>query len=206
MKKARRSGFTLVEVLVTTIVVGVLAAVVIPSVTNQTTAADPTRVVNDLNSVGTAIEQFNVNVRPYFPGDLDDLVNTPNSVSSSLDADINGAEYPAANVARWLGPYLKTAVPDDSTASSTGNAFASGYASFVDKDLTLCHSESGQGCITTGATTQYVSVILNGLSLTEFTKVNTLIDGSDDSGVSTTGRLRYNASGTTYFLAVPYSS
>src|SRR2546423_606419 len=93
-------GFTLIEVLVTVVVIGVLAAVVIPAVTAQVTAGDSARVLEDVNNIRTGIENFDLAMR-VFPGDVDDLVNRPGTALSvvtgttagSVDADITGAAY-----------------------------------------------------------------------------------------------------------------
>ena len=77
LSRKRRFGFTLVEVLVTTVVIGVLAAVVLPALAKQTSAADPARVSSDLNNIKMGIEVFSQNLRPDYPGDLEDLVNQP---------------------------------------------------------------------------------------------------------------------------------
>src|SRR5438874_6028035 len=97
MRLVRNAGFTLIEVLVTVVVIGVLAAVVIPAVTAQVTAGDSARVLSDLNNVRTGIENFDIAVR-QFPGDIDDLVNSPGTTTStgsgtSIDADVSGSLY-----------------------------------------------------------------------------------------------------------------
>src|SRR5438552_1404531 len=86
----RNAGFTLIEVLVTVVVIGVLAAVVIPAVTAQVTAGDSARVIADLNNVRTGIENFDIAVR-QFPGDIDDLVNAPGTSVSSTGANVDAA-------------------------------------------------------------------------------------------------------------------
>src|SRR5207244_2180884 len=116
-------GFTLIEVLVTIVVIGVLAAVVIPAVTAQVTAGDSSRVISDLNNLRTGIENFDIAVR-QFPGDVDDLVNKPGqAVTSTLadaDADITGALY--SSVANWNGPYMEASLPLTATSSTVSNS------------------------------------------------------------------------------------
>src|SRR5688572_27563266 len=96
----RQRGFTLTEVLVTTVVIGVLAATMLPALMRQTTAADPARLVSELGSIKTAIEIFGQNMRPAFPGDLEDLVNSP------IAGDVDVAAVAYTNVNRWKGPYV----------------------------------------------------------------------------------------------------
>ena len=59
----RPCGFTLIEVLVTVVVIGVLAAVVIPALASMSGSADSTRLLADLNNIRTGIENFDLAVR-----------------------------------------------------------------------------------------------------------------------------------------------
>ena len=105
-KKAGRPGFTLIEVLVTVAVIGVLVAVTIPAVTGQINAADPARVVSDLANITSGIDAFGVNMRPSLPGDVEDLANAVSS--TDLDAgsvSVNPAVYGTAST-KWKGPYI----------------------------------------------------------------------------------------------------
>ncbi|HXG70160.1 MAG TPA: prepilin-type N-terminal cleavage/methylation domain-containing protein [Gemmatimonadaceae bacterium] len=145
MKKAwnagLKAGFTLIEVLVTVVIIGVLAAVIIPAITNQIGAADPARVAEDLANVRTGIETFSLNVRPRFPGDLDDLAN-PITVA---DQDIKGAVYSTpGNTNAWNGPYISATVPVTAVAT-TEIASNSGYNSTILSDLASCSSTAGAG-------------------------------------------------------------
>lgn len=200
---ARRKGFTLVEVLVTTIVVGVLAAVVVPAISNQTTAADPTRVSNDLGAVKNAIDAFNAASRVAFPGYVDDL--TSNVSSSALILGSTTTTYGNAGTERWNGPYLTVTIPSTVSDNTDGSVISTGFAGYIQNKLTLCRIATGVNCSGTYTDGDYVSIAVNGLTTVDFDKVNTVVDGADDAG-SQTGRLRYNASGTTYFLATPFSS
>ncbi|MBA3466600.1 MAG: prepilin-type N-terminal cleavage/methylation domain-containing protein [Gemmatimonadaceae bacterium] len=205
MKKAwnacLRAGFTLIEVLVTVVIIGVLAAVIIPAITNQIGAADPARVANDLANVRTGIETFSLNVRPRFPGDLDDLANpiTP------LDLDIKGVAY--TDTTAWNGPYISATVPKvDGSAPLADIASNSGYKASILSRLASCSSAAGTtgvGCVLTTAP-QFVTVQISGLDAPQFRAINDVLDGASDSlTASTTGKFRFDGT-RAYFLATPY--
>ena len=105
--RAGRSGFTLPEVLVTVAIVAVLAAVVVPAVTQQIGRADAPSFNASVGSLRTAITSFVSDVRAY-PGQLDHLQADIDAADFTLfeDGDGTGAPlYTAAQVARWRGPY-----------------------------------------------------------------------------------------------------
>ena len=74
-RKFLKRGFTLIETVVTVGIIATMAAVVIPQISKQFDAADPTRLQNDLKNLQSAVETFNVNVK-VMPGDIDDLAVT----------------------------------------------------------------------------------------------------------------------------------
>jgi general secretion pathway protein G len=198
----RNAGFTLIEVLVTVVVIGVLAAVVIPAVTSQVTAGDSARVLSDLNNVRTGIENFDIAVRAY-PGDIDDLVNTV----STTNQDINGSNYLQTQRDAWSGPYIEATVPATLTNANrtTGSAFKTGYTASIDNRLVGCAiTNVTTYCDSTGST-DYVTVHINNLSGAQSQSVNDLIDGSGESNSSTAGKFRYfAASSMGFYFAAPY--
>jgi prepilin-type N-terminal cleavage/methylation domain-containing protein len=99
-KHSRRSGFTLPEVLVTVAIVAVLAAMVVPAVTQQIGKGDDSNLTAGTQSVRTAITSFVADTRK-FPGNVEDLYVRP----TSTDDDAFGNEYGATAVGRWNGPY-----------------------------------------------------------------------------------------------------
>ncbi len=97
---ARRSGFTLVEMLLVLVILAVLAAIVIPKFSGRTQQAKETAAKSQINSIELALDAFEVD-NGYYPTDLNALVDPPN------------------NATNWKGPYLKKGVPPD----PWGNAY-----------------------------------------------------------------------------------
>jgi type II secretion system protein G len=71
-----RGGFTLIEVLVTLVLIALLVGVIVPSVINQLGAGEPTRVAQDLEAVRSGVKLFRVDVR-RFPHTPEQLVIAP---------------------------------------------------------------------------------------------------------------------------------
>lgn len=113
--RTRRRGFTLPEVLVTVAIVAVLAAIVVPAVTQQVGKADAPSFKTSVASLRMAITSFVADVRKY-PGKVDDLQTKPTaSTDFDLSADGLGAAagtgspqgtaFTTAIANRWRGPY-----------------------------------------------------------------------------------------------------
>jgi prepilin-type N-terminal cleavage/methylation domain-containing protein len=106
-KHSRRSGFTLPEVLVTVAIVAVLAAMVVPAVTQQINKGDEPALRTSLGSLRTAITSFVSDVRA-FPGQVDHLQADVTTADFALfeDGDGTGAPtYTSSQETRWRGPY-----------------------------------------------------------------------------------------------------
>lgn len=211
--RKRRFGFTLVEVLVTTVVIGVLAAVVLPALAKQTSAADPARVGSDLNNIKMGIEMFSQNVRPEFPGDLEDLVREPNTTGSSAssgagDLALDGGAYTATTVAGWQGPYVAQMLT--AAADASGNtSWPAGAAGFFENDLKICDVSASTACtaVTTGDGA-FVTVQLNALGATEAGSINDVLDGESETSSSTSGMFRWtvvSGSSTGYYFTIPFT-
>ncbi len=207
MKASIRNGFTLIEVLVTVVVIGVLAAVVIPAVTAQVGAGDSSRVISDLNNLRTGIETFQIAVR-QFPGDVDDLVNKPgtsaSSTGSDVDADPTGATY--LGVSNWAGPYLEATLPLAATSSTFPNAsvaaFNTGYAATVNNRFLLCAVTAAAACATTSP--DYEVVEVDNLTATQLATLNNVIDGVGETSSSTSGKFRVSGTTTGLYFATPF--
>jgi prepilin-type N-terminal cleavage/methylation domain-containing protein len=124
----RRSGFTLPEILVTVTVIAVLAAAVVPAVTQYVNKGNTPASQQDVQQLRIAVTAFTADTR-RFPGDLGQLTHVINTVSGPLSTDgaSPGVRFTARDSSRWQGPY--TSAPIDSataTFSSAGLAFTIG--------------------------------------------------------------------------------
>jgi general secretion pathway protein G len=94
----RRAGFTLIELLLVLVILGVLAAIVVPKFAGRTEQARVTAAQTQIATFGTALDAFEVD-NGYYPkgkDGLQDLITPPRDAQN------------------WKGPYLKgDAVPVD---------------------------------------------------------------------------------------------
>jgi prepilin-type N-terminal cleavage/methylation domain-containing protein len=199
----RRPGFTLIEVLVTIVVIGVLAAAVIPAVTAQVTAGDASRVFSDLDNVRTGIENFDIAVKG-FPGDVGDLTFP----ITTADKDAKGFNFLSTQTPLWAGPYIESALAPTVTAGdapTTGAAaFNTGYAASIDNKFVGCMIGSATLCDSTDATADYVVIHIDNVTQSQSAAINDLIDGVGEANASSSGRFRCcTASSTGFFFASP---
>jgi prepilin-type N-terminal cleavage/methylation domain-containing protein len=124
-KQVRRSGFTLPEILVTVTVVAVLAAVVVPAVTQYVSKGDSPSTLTDLNQIRDAITGYSADTRAY-PSTLYELESNPSGVAgykgpytgATLSGGTATGVFTSAGLNIKLGP--------DVLAGGTG-ALDSGY-------------------------------------------------------------------------------
>jgi len=97
----RKSGFTLVEILIVVIILGILAAIVIPQFTNASTDARKASLVSQLQTLRSQIQLFKLQHNDILP----DLVANQWAQMMSK-TDLTGAVNTAA--AGIFGPYLES--------------------------------------------------------------------------------------------------
>ena len=96
-----REGFTLVELMLVVVIIGVLAAMVVPRFAGRTEQAKIARAKGDIEAIGLALDLYELDTANY-PKDLKELESR--DPPSDLDPDAK---------LRWNGPYLKKGLPMD---------------------------------------------------------------------------------------------
>lgn len=171
-----RAGFTLVEVLVTLVLLALLLGVIVPQVVNQLDRGDPTAVTTDLESVRSGARLFRVDVKRY-PATLEQLSENPTAGWDSA-GDINAATITAGLQGRWDGPYLEGSAVTTQTGTLSTALGGTILGVF--------------GSTRTLAGNSYLSINVTGIGSTEAEEISEIIDGDnvlsdDDAG----GRVRF---------------
>jgi len=90
-------AFTLIELLLVLVILGILAAIVVPKFAGRTEQARTTAALSQISTFGTALDAYEVDMG-YYPKGKNGLVDL---VQSPRDAQ------------NWKGPYMKSDVPLD---------------------------------------------------------------------------------------------
>lgn len=116
--KAKR-GFTLVEILIVVVILGILAAIVIPQFTEASTEAKTSSLCTDLQTMRSQIELYKIQHNDALPG------SGTASFTQALtgQTDVAGAVW-AAGGGTVYGPYIQK-IPtnqftDDATITENG--------------------------------------------------------------------------------------
>jgi general secretion pathway protein G len=94
---SKMQGFTLLELLVVMVIIGLLAGYVGPKYFEQIGKSETKTARAQIDSLGKALDQYRIDVGQY---------PTTEQGLASLNKNV-------ANDAKWAGPYLKKNVPND---------------------------------------------------------------------------------------------
>lgn len=96
-RRAAQRAFTLIELLLVLVILGILAAIVVPKFAGRTEQARVAAATTQINTFGTALDAYEVDMGSYPQGKngLNDLVIQPRDGTG------------------WKGPYMKDAIPLD---------------------------------------------------------------------------------------------
>ncbi len=99
MKRLKKRGFTLIEILVVIVVIAILATLVAPNVFQHVSTAKSSTAKSQIEMIGTALDAYRLDNGQYptTQQGLDALINKP-----SIDPP-----------ATWRGPYLRKEIPLD---------------------------------------------------------------------------------------------
>ena len=97
LRRRAQAAFTLVELLLVLVILGILAALVLPKFTGRTEQARTTAAQTQISTFGTALDAYEVDTGSYPRGNdgLSQLIMQPSDVTN------------------WRGPYLKSDIPLD---------------------------------------------------------------------------------------------
>lgn len=115
MKSWRQRGFTLVELLVVVIILGILAAVVIPQFADHTEDARLATLDTNLTEMRNAVELYYHQHNGKYPGAIDSSDGTSASAAPETDfvkqltlfTDVNGRSSDTKDATYRFGPYLR---------------------------------------------------------------------------------------------------
>ena len=122
-----RKGFTLVEILIVVIILGILAAIVIPQFTNASEDARKSNMRSQLQTLRSQVELFKLQHRDAAPK----LITTGWTVFTSKTDDTG-----AISATGLYGPYMQDAPINPLTDSSTPAAAAGVSVGWVYNEAT----------------------------------------------------------------------
>jgi general secretion pathway protein G len=124
-RRTRKSGFTLVEILIVVVILGILAAIVIPQFTNASESAKASSLVSQLQTIRSQLELYQI----QHNGDYPDLVTSWDQFT--LYTDVDGNTNAAKTTVFKYGPYMQQEPVNAFEESSTVAAAAAADVGWV---------------------------------------------------------------------------
>src|SRR5690606_34549575 len=120
VRTQRHKGFTLVEILIVVVILGILAAIVIPQFTNASESAKASSLVSQLQTIGSQLELAKVQHKGAYP----DLADGGWDLLTKKTDPTDSYTIPATPDGDEVGPYLQQAPknpfsPDTSASGTT---------------------------------------------------------------------------------------
>lgn len=151
-KLGNQSGFTLIEMLVVVIILGILAMIIVPQITVSTEDARRTTLQQNLGIMRNAIETYAAQHRNRYPGvysetDGTTLTTTDAEAKTAMLAqmtqftNLNGQVQATKDTTFKYGPYIKTStLPNNPYNDSTDV-----LVDFDQNDITVARAPAGAG-------------------------------------------------------------
>jgi general secretion pathway protein G len=99
-----RNGFTLVEILIVVVILGILAAIVIPQFTEASTEAKNSSLVSDLQTARSQIELYKIQHTDDLPGSGTATLTEALTMYTDVDGAKAATQAPGTGI---FGPYLQ---------------------------------------------------------------------------------------------------
>jgi len=140
-----KSGFTLVEILIVVVILGILAAIVIPQFTNASSEAKLSSLCTDLQTLRSQIELYKCEHNDTPPS----LLNFVAQMTAKTD--VNGA------AGGTLGPYLQKVpvnqfIPDAVGKDAAGNGTLEAWGSLESNTASWEYDEVNGGAVRADST------------------------------------------------------
>jgi len=97
-----QSGFTLVEILIVVVILGILAAIVIPQFTSASTEAKESALVSDLQAMRSQIELYKIHHNDQLPGTVSGV-----DFATAMTSKTNQAGEVGTTALHRFGPYMR---------------------------------------------------------------------------------------------------
>jgi len=147
-----QEGFTLIEMLVVVIILGILAMIIVPQISVSTDDARLNSLQTNLNSIRSAIEVYAAQHANRYPGtysqaDGTTAVTTDAEAKAALLAqltqftDVNGMVSGTKTATFKYGPYLKTGSLPLNPFNESGDVLCD----FDQGDITAARAPAGSG-------------------------------------------------------------
>lgn len=118
IRKQVPSGFTLVEILIVVVILGILAAIVVPKFTDASTTAKRSNVIAQLKTIRAQLELYKLQHDDEYPTVAQMFTNLTTETETDGSAGDNSGNE--------VGPYLQVAPDNPFTNSGTVAADNSG--------------------------------------------------------------------------------
>ena len=127
----RKRAFTLIELMVVILILGILAALILPKVVGRTSDAKIGAAKRDLATLSSAISQFRVDCDRY----------------PTTEEGLNALQVPPNGVNGFKGPYLTKGVPADPWGGEYIYQYpgTNGQESFTLESYGSDHAPGGEG-------------------------------------------------------------
>lgn len=127
MSSKKRFGFSLVELVIVIVIIGVIAAIAIPRMSRGASAAGESALVGNLAVLRNAIEMYATEHSGVFPGAKTDgmggSANSAEALTNQLTkySAADGSCSETKDAAHPFGPYLRKGIPPAPVGTSQGS-------------------------------------------------------------------------------------
>ena len=147
-----QAGFTLIEMLVVVIILGILAMIIVPQISVSTDDARLNSLQTNVNSIRSAIEVYAAQHANRYPGTYSEADGTTATTTDVLAkaaflaqltqfSDINGMVSGTKTATFKYGPYLKTGSLPLNPFNENGDI----VVDFAQADITAARAPAGAG-------------------------------------------------------------